>query len=210
MSAVSLLWLSPSMFLCYLVLLKARLKIPWLCKWALRRLKKGITELRWAIHIAAGKGEAFTAEHGLGWNVALFTNSSSKQLPGFRGYWSLGVTSVIHKIKNSCFHVSQALSFVLETECDTWNATSLLYCGLWSPPHSPAIIQVVCCSCPSLWNGLCFQPLVVCENRLECFIFRTYFGCYSFRVVFSRIYIQLWKHWVMFKEMFTNIYKSVP
>lgn len=28
MSAVSLLWLSPSMFLCYLVLLKARLKIP--------------------------------------------------------------------------------------------------------------------------------------------------------------------------------------
>lgn len=134
MSAVSLLWLSPSMFLCYLVLLKARLKIPWLCKWALRRLKKGITELRWAIHIAAGKGEAFTAEHGLGWNVALFTNSSSKQLPGFRGYWSLGVTSVIHKIKNSCFHVSQALSFVLETECDTWNATSLLYCGLWSPP----------------------------------------------------------------------------
>ena len=86
MSAMLLLRLSASMFLCYLVLLKAHLKISRLCKWALRRLKKGITELRWAIHIAAGKGEAFTAEHGSGWNVAFFTNSLSKQLPGFRDY----------------------------------------------------------------------------------------------------------------------------
>lgn len=81
-----LLGLSLSMFLCYLVLLKAHLKISRLCKWALRRLKKGITELRWAIHTAAGKGEAFTAKHGSGWNVAFFTNSSSKQLPGLRDY----------------------------------------------------------------------------------------------------------------------------
>lgn len=40
MSAVLLQWLSSSMFLCYLVLLKAHLKISRLCKWALRRLKK--------------------------------------------------------------------------------------------------------------------------------------------------------------------------
>lgn len=53
--------LSASMVLCYLVRLKAHLKISRLCKWALRRLKKGITGLRWAIHIAAGRGEAFTA-----------------------------------------------------------------------------------------------------------------------------------------------------
>lgn len=81
-SAVLPLWLPPSMFLCYLVLLKAHFKISRLCKWALRRLKKGITGLRWAIHIAAGKGAAFTARHGSGWNVAFFTNSSDKQLPG--------------------------------------------------------------------------------------------------------------------------------
>lgn len=62
-SAVLPPWLSPAMFLCHLVLLKAHLKISRLCKWALRRLKKGITGLRWAIHIAAGKGEAVTARH---------------------------------------------------------------------------------------------------------------------------------------------------
>lgn len=39
-SAVLPPWLSPSMVLCYLVLLKAHLKISRLCKWALRRLKK--------------------------------------------------------------------------------------------------------------------------------------------------------------------------
>lgn len=69
-SALLLLWLSLCTFSCYLVLLKEHLKISQLCKRALRRLAKGITELRWAILLAAGKGEAFIAEHCLGWNVA--------------------------------------------------------------------------------------------------------------------------------------------
>lgn len=42
--------------LCYLVLLKAHLKISRLCKWALRRLKKGITELCWAARVAVVRG----------------------------------------------------------------------------------------------------------------------------------------------------------
>jgi len=94
------------MYSCYLALLKAHLKISRLCQWALRRLKKGITELRWAIHVAAGKGEAVTAEHGLGWNGAFFTNSPS---PGLKDYRLLDVRSVIHKTKNSCFCVHPRL-----------------------------------------------------------------------------------------------------
>lgn len=79
------LCLSPSMFLCYLVLLKAHLKISRLCKWALRRLKKGITELCWAARVAVVRGRLAQPRTVRG-NVALFTNSSSKQLPGFRDY----------------------------------------------------------------------------------------------------------------------------
>lgn len=149
-----------------------------------------------------GEGEACTAAHGAGGMLPFAqTHQANSSL----------VLGIIDCLVQEVWFMKLrilALSFVLETECDTRNATSL-YCGLFVF-HSPAIIQVACCSCPSLWNGLCFQPLVICENRLECFIFRIYFGCYSCRIVFSRSYIQLWKHWVTFKELFTNVYKSEP
>lgn len=138
-------------FLYYLVLLNTHLKISRLCKWALRRLKKGITKLRWAIRIATGAGEAFTAEHGSGWNVAFFTNSSSKQLPGFRAYWLLGAGSAIHKNEEFLFSYITGFKpcFRTRTYVTLEVLLFLLYCGLFVPPH-PAIIEVACCSCPSL------------------------------------------------------------
>lgn len=134
-SAVFPLWLPLAMFLCYLVLLKAHLKISWLCKWALRRLKKGVTGLRWAIHIAAGKGEAFTARHWLGWNVAFFTNSSGKQLPPIRDYRLFTSRSVNDRTRNSCFPSFRTSSFVSKTES---GVEVLLFCY---------ILGYFCCFC---------------------------------------------------------------
>lgn len=207
------------MFLCYLVLLKAHLKISWLCKWALRRLKKGITGLRWAIHIAAGKGAAFAARHGSGWNVAFFYKLIRQTIAWcidclVREVWITELrTPVFVRPRLQALFQKERVDFRCYFFTIFWVGFLgfFFFFGIlfWIFSHSPAIIQVAFCSCPSLWNGLCFQPLAICENRLECFIFRTYFGRFSCRVV-SRIYIQLWKHWVRFKEIFTNIYKSEP